>query len=293
MKLTGRLTAGVVVLCGLVGCSRQSDVGPRYDTAAVASIREGFGSTETAEESSEEAGSVAQPTGFATLRGTFRLDGEAPALPKLTITKDENVCAPGGKTVYSQDVVVDPSSKGIANVLLFAENIPADWVHESAQGNSDEVIFDQKECIFLTHVVAVQSSQKLRALNSDPVGHNLMVSSFNQTIPSGGYAIYEPGKELRAPVPMRCAIHPWMAAWFINRDNAYFAVTQPDGSFEIANLPAGVPLEFKVWQEKAQWLKDVTVDGKATTWPKGKMTITLEPDQETNLDVVISSAVFQ
>lgn len=292
MKSHGWLALGIVSLAGLLGCSSQNN-GPRHDTAVVASIREGFGSSAGAEDTADDTASAAQPTGFATLKGTFRIEGEPPTLPTLSISKDENICAPGGKKVVSQDVVVDPGSKGIANILLFAENVPTEWVHESAKGSEDEITFDQKECIFLTHVVAMQTSQKLRALNSDPVGHNLMVSSFNQTIPSGGYAIYEPAKELRAPVAMRCAIHPWMAAWFINRDNGYFAVTKPDGTFEIPNLPAGVPIEFKVWQEKAQWLKDVTVGGQATTWPKGKMTITLEPDQEMNLDVIVSSAVFQ
>ncbi len=292
MKSNGWLALGIVGLAGVLGCSNQNN-GPRHDTAVVASIRESFGSAAATDESADSAASAAQPTGFATLRGTFRIDGEPPTLPALAISKDEHICAPGGKTVLSQDVVVDPASKGIANILLFAENVPAEWVHESAKGSEDEILFDQKECVFLTHVVAMQTTQKLRALNSDPVGHNLMVSSFNQTIPSGGYAIYEPSKELRAPVAMRCAIHPWMAAWFINRDNGYFAVTKPDGSFEIPNLPAGVPLEFKVWQEKAQWLKDVTVGGQAATWPKGKLTITLQPDQETNLEVVVSAAAFQ
>jgi hypothetical protein len=172
--------------------------------------------------------------------------------------------------------------------------LPTDWVHPDAQPGAmtDEVIFDQKECVFLTHVVAIQTSQKLRALNSDPVGHNLMVASFNQTIPSGGFAIYEPLKEQRAPVEMRCAIHPWMQAWFINRDNGYFAVTNPDGTFEIANLPAGVPIELRVWQEKLGAVSNVTVNGEPTTWSKGKLALTLDPDTELELNVVLDASQF-
>jgi hypothetical protein len=84
-----------------------------------------------------------------------------------------------------------------------------------------------------------------------------------------------------------------MKAWFINRDNGYFAVTEPDGSFTIPNLPAGVPLEFRVWQEALGAVKDVTVDGKATTWPKGKLTLTLEPDSETDMSVTINATSFK
>jgi len=281
-----------LLLASVVGCGA-SQSNPEPDMEAVAAIRKSLAAGNEGGAAAETA-SAAQPTGFGTLRGKFILEGDVPSLPTVTISKDNEVCAPGGKTIYSQDVVVDQASKGLANVLIFAENVPVEWVHESAKpGKTDEVVFDQKECIFLTHLLAIQTSQPLRALNSDPVGHNLMVGSFNQTIPSGGFAIYKPAKEMRIPAEMRCAIHPWMKAWFINRDNGYFAVTEPDGSFTIPNLPAGVPLEFRVWQEALGAVKDVTVDGKATTWPKGKLTLTLEPDSETDMSVTINATSFK
>jgi hypothetical protein len=141
-------------------------------------------------------------------------------------------------------------------------------------------------------MVAMQTSQKLRALNSDPVGHNLKVASFNQTIPSGGFAIYQPLKEERSPVEMNCSIHPWMKAWMITRDNGYFAVTQPDGSFEIPNLPAGVVLDLRVWQERSKAVTQAVVNGENTKWSKGRMSLTLDPDQDLNLDIVLDSTLF-
>jgi hypothetical protein len=247
-----------------------------------------------AADSADEGGSSAQPTGFATLKGTFRLDGQPPEPVALSITKDESVCAPGGKAVFAHDLVVDSATKGIANVLVYLDTVPPDWIHESAKpGKTDEVVFDQKECIFLTHVVAMQTSQKLRILNSDPVGHNTAVANFNQTIPSQGVAIFQPLKELRSPVKMSCAVHPWMQAWFINRDNSYFAVTAPDGSFTIANLPAGVPLEFRVWQEKSGPVKQATLNDSKAALAKGKLKVTLEPDEQRELELVLSSQLFQ
>ena len=75
-------------------------------------------------------------------------------------------------------------------------------------------------------------------------------------------------------------------------DNPYFAVTKADGSFEIANLPAGVELEFRVWQEKAKYLREVTVGGESQKWSKGRFSLTLEPDQAENLEVAIPAAAF-
>ena len=76
------------------------------------------------------------------------------------------------------------------------------------------------------------------------------------------------------------------------RDTPYFAVTKPDGSFEIANVPAGVPLEFRVWQERSKFLQDVTVNGKKEKWSKGRLKATVQPDQPLVLDVVVDAAAF-
>ena len=282
-----------LLVSGIAGCGQALPPELKADPSTVAAIRTKLAEGVTASDDSSSE-SAAQPTGFATLRGKITLVGDAPAPAQLQITKDQDVCAPGGKTVYSNSLVVDAATKGIKNFLIYADKVPEGWVHDSAKpGNTDEVIFDQKECIFLTHVVAIQTTQKLKVLNSDPVGHNLMVGSFNQTIPSGGNATYQPNKEQRNPLKASCAVHPWMEAWFINRDNAYFAVTAEDGSFEIANLPAGVPLEFRAWHEKLAGNISLELNGQQTTWSKGKFTLTLEPDGTVELNAGIDGSQFQ
>jgi hypothetical protein len=50
-------------------------------------------------------------------------------------------------------------------------------------------------------------------------------------------------------IPVKCNIHSWMHAFIGVRDDPYFAVSQPDGSFTIANLPPGT-YTLAVWQEK-------------------------------------------
>jgi hypothetical protein len=84
-----------------------------------------------------------------------------------------------------------------------------------------------------------------------------------------------------------------MSARMIVRDSPYVAVTKPDGSFEIANVPAGVPLEFRVWQETSKFLQDVTVNGKPEKWSKGRLKVTLQPDEQRALEVVVDAAAFK
>ena len=286
----------ILVMASVMGCSEGNTVTLPTATSPnltdSARIRSGFEVGVPTDNAS--AASIASPTGFATLRGSFILEGDPPAPVMLTVDKDTNVCAPGGKPVFDQDFVFDATTKGIANVVIYVEKCPEEWVHESAKpGDESEVIFDQKECIFLTRMVAMQTSQKLRAGNSDPVGHNLKVASFNQTIPSGGFAIYQPLKEMRAPEEMACSIHPWMKAWMFTRDNGYFAVSEKDGGFELPNLPAGVKLDFRVWQERSKAVTGATVNGEEEKWSKGRMSLTLEPDQDLNLgDIVLNSSLF-
>jgi hypothetical protein len=84
-----------------------------------------------------------------------------------------------------------------------------------------------------------------------------------------------------------------MSARMIVRNSPYFAVTKADGSFEIANVPAGVPLEFRIWQERARFVEEVNVNGKAEKWPKGRLKLTLEPDQPKEIQVVLDAAIFK
>ena len=276
----------------LVGCADQLPPDIAANTQEVAKIRTALeaGATEGSSDTEELAG----PSGYVTLKGRFTLNGDAPALTPLTITKEASVCAPGGKTVYAQDVVVDPDTKGIANIVLYADKVPEAWVHESAMNPAEpEVVFDQKECVFLTHVVAMQTSQTLLVKNSDPVGHNLMVKSFNEIIPPGKSTTMTTRKQDVIPVKMSCSIHPWMTAYFIGRDDGYFAVTAKDGSFEIPNVPAGVKLTFRVWHERIGAISgSVNVNGSPQKWKKGKFSQTFDAASPPELNVELNAADF-
>ncbi len=89
-----------------------------------------------------------------------------------------------------------------------------------------------------------------------------------------------------------------MVGYLLPRENAYFAVSAADGSFEIANLPAGEQLDVQVWHESAAGpggaLVVTTPEAKALGWTnKGRLTITLQPDEVKEIQVTVPASAFK
>jgi hypothetical protein len=290
-----------VVALVACGCARKLPPAERALKTNVVTLRNSFG-VGADPAAATAAAPAAEPTGWATIRGSFKLSGPAPQRQALQITKDHEVCAPGGKSVLSEELVVD-SSGGIKDVVIYLAGpgkFPLGdpkWEHPD-YASAAPPDFDQKNCVFLTHMFAMRSKQKVKLLNSDPVGHNTNIQGggrappLNATIPAGSSTNYEPPGESPEPFGVTCSIHPWMSSLMIVRDSPYFAVSKADGSFEIKNVPAGVPLEFRVWQEKSKFVQAATVNGTAEKWNKGRMKLTLAPDETKPLDVVLDAAIF-
>ena len=78
--------------------------------------------------------------------------GEPPA-PKFLATggKDGQVC--DLHPIPDETLVVDKDTKGIKNIVVFARKVSR--VHDDAKKPGAEQVFDQKECVFTTHVLPV------------------------------------------------------------------------------------------------------------------------------------------
>jgi hypothetical protein len=291
------LAAGLLVA---TGCARRLPPAERVNINNVSALRTALGGDAAA--ATAEAGPVAEPKGFATIKGTFKLNGAAPARSALVVDKEQNICAPGGKQVLSEKFVVDPATGGIRDVVIFLNDKkfkPGDpnWEHPSFNDTRDAVLeFDQKNCIFLTHMFAMRATQKCKVLNSDPIGHNTNIAgggkakTENFLVAANSYAMYVPGGEANEPFAVACNIHPWMASNMLVRNNPYFAVTKPDGSFEIANVPAGVELEFRVWQEKTRFIKSLALNGQPNAKFNGRLKLTLTDGETRPLEFVVDAA---
>jgi hypothetical protein len=91
--------------------------------------------------------------------------------------------------------------------------------------------------------VALRTGQTLRVKTSDPALHNVhTMSSANPAMNIGMVAGAKP-KDVTFDKPeeitVRCDVHPWMNAKVHVFDHGCFAVTGPDGSFALNDVPAG------------------------------------------------------
>lgn len=197
-------------------------------------------------------------TDGGTIVGTVKFDGDIPAAKLLKIDKDEQTCGHDNK--QSEELVINGESKGIKNVVVSLVDIAA--------GKKAEVttaVLDQKECLFMPHVLAVPVGSSVDFLNSDNVMHNLHSWSirnpgFNEGVSGGG----KMAKKFDIPeiVKITCDVHKWMSAFVVVKPNPYFAVTDENGSFKIENVPAG-SYKIEAWQEKlGKKTSDVAVKSK-------------------------------
>ena len=245
------------------------------------------------------AGGAGGGTGWGTLKGRFVYNGTAPARANIPMGGKDPLCK---VPITDESLVVDASTKGLANVLLFA--VEASRVNpELAAAPAKEAIFDQKECRFIDHVFAMQTKDKLAVLNGDTTAHNTNGSpgrgnpSFNVLLEAvKGRYDYQFKNPLTAPFDATCSIHPWMKSYIIARPDPYFAVTKADGTFEIAKLPAGEDVEIQVWHERAggdghglQFKTD-----KFSTNNRGRFVVNIPKDGETiTLDVAVDPSAIQ
>jgi hypothetical protein len=208
---------------------------------------------------------VAAQAQWGTIKGQVTVVGDFAPLKELVqkgnaAAKDAAVCAAAG--VPDETVVVDPESKGLANVVVWLAKKPAKIHPDLAKSKNPTVTFDQKGCQFIPHVLLVRTDQKVQVLSNDSVAHNThtyplknkqenFIVAPNDRI---GVAVPSVSLEERLPAKVGCDIHPWMQAWWVILDHPYAAVTNAKGEFEIADLPVGEH-EFRVWQEKAGYLE--------------------------------------
>jgi len=200
---------------------------------------------------------------WGTIKGSVLLDGDVPKpvllFAKGAPIKDAAVCA--AANTPDQSVVINPETKGIANVFIYMRKAPKD-VYKDEKPLPAQVVFDQKNCIFKPHAMIVRAGQTVEVLNSDPIAHNTHTNTLKNTqqniliapdTPKGkGQAIPLPlGESL--PSKVVCDFHTHMVAYWLILDHPYMAVTDAKGNFTIKNLPVGKH-EFRIWQERAGYL---------------------------------------
>lgn len=190
-----------------------------------------FGFLHTLVGEKEEVLGSPQPE-YGTIDGRVCFTGKVP-LPEKVMTVD-------GGTIFQNDLVVDPKSKGLRYVVAVLEDAPAQDKKKKAM----PVLVDQRDMIFLPRVVAVQHGQAVRFENNDICNHSVMSTStvganqFNLFVTASQpfEHAFEPQKH---PVKIGCSLHPWMRAWVYVARHPWFAISDVEGKFKIEAVPPG------------------------------------------------------
>ena len=185
----------------------------------------------------------------ATVTGVVKFEGKTPAPKAISMAADPRCAKQHHAPVFSQDLVTDTKGDVQYAVVFVADGLGDRTFDQPAQ----PVVIDQKGCMYEPHVVAMQANQPLEVVNQDPTSHNIHPvpannREWNKAEPPGSKA-EETFSRPEIAIPLRCNIHPWMHGYIAVFKNPYFAVTKPDGSFDLHGLPPGTYV-IKAWQEK-------------------------------------------
>jgi plastocyanin len=121
---------------------------------------------------------------------------------------------------------------------------------------------------FLPRLVVVSVGGTVEFPNEDPIFHNVFSVSGDNRFDlelykrpkSGSWTFQHPGV-----ARIYCNIHPQMSAVVMVRDNPYYTKTAQDGSFAIADVPAGKYV-LRAWHERGgEAAQDVTVAARGET----------------------------
>jgi plastocyanin len=209
------------------------------------------------------------------ISGMVTLAGQAPAPVRLEVSKDKDVC--GMHPLYDESLVVG-SNNGIANAVVTLADIKKG---EPLTPLAD-VLFDQKGCEYIPHVIAFPAGSTIKIENSDGILHSIHTESTINTVVD----MAQPGFKKTITVTIEkpevikvtCDAHNWMEGWWYAAANPYYAVTGPDGKYTIKNVPPG-NYTLEVWQEKLGVAKQSVTVGKGAS-VKADFTLKLLQGQE-------------
>lgn len=185
------------------------------------------------------------------IRGFVRLTSTTPHVEKFQITKNPEHCG----IIKPSDRLVVGKNRGIKNSIVSLEGITegkkfAAYVKPT---------LDQRKCEYVPHVQVIPAGTPLEIVNSDKILHNVhaytgekdLRTVFNIAQPIKGQRTIVKQSHLTQPglLVLTCdAGHPWMTGCVMLADHPYYAVTDPNGKFELTDVPPGT-YKIKMWHE--------------------------------------------
>ena len=202
------------------------------------------GSKETAEEKPATEPSAASapvdPATAGSIMGTVKLEGAAPKAQRIRMDAEPNCSKLHTSPVMSEEYVIGYKGS-LGNVVVYVKDGLGNRTFDTPK---EAVVLDQRGCVYIPHVIAVQVGQPVEILNSDPTTHNVHPvptnnQEWNKSQPPKAEKITQTFAREEVAIPVKCNVHPWMKSYVAVLKHPYFQVTGKDGAFDIKNLPPG------------------------------------------------------
>jgi hypothetical protein len=177
------------------------------------------------------------------LRGAVLLSGKYQRPAPLKVVKSRSFC---GLTVPNETLLVDRGG-GVRNAVVILR--PLDRAVNVKPGS---IVLDNKRCAFTPHVQIAGLGSELLLKNSDPILHTVHARLGKETLFNVGLPQWRQVSKVLdrlGAIRIDCdVLHTWMSAAIVVVSTPYVAVTGKDGSFIIAEIPAG-KYDVEIWHE--------------------------------------------
>jgi plastocyanin len=200
------------------------------------------------------------PATAATVVGVVKLAGDAPKAAKIDMSQD-----PACKGMNMAENVV-ASNGDLANVFVYVKE---GLGTRTFNAPTEVITLDQSGCKYHPHVIGVMTGQTIKIVNSDPTTHNIHPTpkdnrEWNESQPPQAAALEKTFAREEIMLPVKCNQHPWMRMFVNVVKSPFYAVTGPDGKFEIKGLPPGDYTIAFVQEKLGEQTAKVTVAAKDT-----------------------------
>ena len=205
---------------------------------------------------------AATPPADSSIEGKITYTGTPPKMKPIDMAK-EPVCAKQHNPPEDAQNVVTGAGNSLEYVVVY--------ISAGDPGGappSQAVKYDQKGCMYIPHVLAMQAGQPLQVLNDDPVAHNIHPlpksnPEWNKSQPPGTAPI-DTKWDKPEFIEVKCNIHPWRHGYFAVLKTSHYAISDANGAFSLKGLPAG-KYTVTAWQEKyGTQSQDVTIGAGET-----------------------------
>ncbi|MBI4160981.1 MAG: hypothetical protein HY509_00865 [Acidobacteria bacterium] len=192
--------------------------------------------------------SGSEPTGpgRGNLEGVVRWEGgQAPSPTSVRNTTDPESC---GAVQSLEDLLVSPETGGIQNVILALDGVPPEQVPPF---RPRPLRLDNRDCRFHPHAGVLETGAVIEITNGDPFHHTTHfygTLEANVSLPFQGMTVRKTASSA-GMIVVKCDLHGWMQAFLRVDPHPYHAVTGPDGSFRIPDIPAGT-YGLEIWHER-------------------------------------------